>query len=418
MNNELSKVQQLLPPEQPVNFCVAPFLSTMQTPYGKTSPCAYGITEWLMTDKTPKERWTSEEYNNFRKAFANNTPPAPCVKCFNEENSNKQSLRLRMLDWYKGAYEDFILTGQWQHGPKHVSTKVSNVCNIACRSCAGWDSNFYQKEGLHYKEKYNTTFEDGRPGNRFIPAWQPKHTNYSGFESISDNVVHLEFYGGEPLLNLTHLDYLEYLIESGRSKETTIFYSTNCTQPINARFLRIWNQFKKIQFNLSIDHIEDKFEYLRWPAKWDEVSKNVQDIVNLKNTLDIEVSHTVASCATINNAYYIDEIISWSNEVVGSSYINMVAFPHYLPLHIVPEDVKLAVLDHVQCPEVRGFMQIKKHDPVEWKHWLIWTKRQDLYRNQNFATIFPEFYELIKRDWNQLTDLSEENYHSNRGIYE
>lgn len=416
MNKELQKIQLALPATQPKNFCVAPFLSTMQTPYGKTSPCAYGITEWLLTELTPEERWQGKEYNEFRLAFATGHPPEPCTKCFNEEQGGKDSLRLRMLDWYKDSYEKFILTGEWQQGPKHVSTKVSNICNIACRSCAGWDSNFYQKEGDHYLEKYNTQYNN-KSSNRFIPQWKPKHTDYKGFEKISNNVVHLEFYGGEPLLNLTHLDYLEYLIETGQSKNITIFYSTNCTQPINPRFIRIWNQFKKLQFNLSIDHIEDKFEYLRWPANWNEVYKNIQDIINLKNKLNVEVSQSIACCATVNNGYYIDEIIKWADEHVGCSYINMVAFPHYLPLHIIPESVKEKMLEHVKCPEVKGFMKIKTHNPIEWKHWLIWTKRQDLYRNQNFATIFPEFHSLIEDDWNLVTDLSEEFYQSEMDIY-
>lgn len=403
------QIQEAIPTSQPVNFCVAPFISTMQTTYGKTSPCAYGVTEWQYDALTPAERWSSTELNAMRMEFIQGKTPAPCIKCVNEEHSNKDSLRIRMQQWFPTAYKDFIQTGQWQSGPMLISSKVSNVCNLSCRSCAGWDSNSFKNEGLHYKAVYKTD-HPGTPGNRFIPRLLPRHTDYSKFTEIDRNLVKLEFFGGEPLLNLTHLEFLEHLIATGKSKDITIFYSTNCTQAINPRFIRIWREFKKLEFSLSIDDIGQKFEYLRWPAVWSDVEKNVNSIINLPSVLGIPVSCVVSSCATINNAYYVDEIVKWANDTVGSSYINMVASPGYVALHVAPDDVKAAIAAHVSNPEVRGFMQIQPHDPLEWKRWIIWTKRQDLYRNQSFPETFPEFYNIIRPYWDAVTDLSEDNF--------
>ena len=69
-SNNLEKIQKSLPSTRPENFCVAPFLSTMQTPYGKTSPCAYGVTEWELNDLNPKQRWEFDELNTFRIKYA------------------------------------------------------------------------------------------------------------------------------------------------------------------------------------------------------------------------------------------------------------------------------------------------------------------------------------------------------------
>lgn len=409
VSNNLDNIQKIIPKQRPKNFCVAPFISTMQTTYGKTSPCAYGVTEWLMEDRTPLERWRSDEYNQMRKQFASNQIPEPCVKCTNEEVAGKSSLRQRMLEWYPEAYSDLILTGQWQQGPQLISTKVSNVCNLACRTCGGYDSNSYHREGLHYTEKYGTINIFGDPGNRFVARLAPRHTDYSKFDEIDANITKLEFYGGEPLLNLTHLDFLEHLVSTGRSKNVTIFYSTNCTQAINPRHQRVWDKFRRIEFSLSIDHTGDKFHYLRYPGNWLEVEQNVQALLDLKNQISAEVTHVVSPCCTLLNAYYIDEIIDWAQTTVGAHYINMVAHPTYLAVHAAPDHVKLQMLEHIQSPEVRGFLQVQSHNPLAWRQFIIWTKRQDLYRHQNFAKTFPEFYNIIQEDWDKITDLSEGN---------
>lgn len=381
----------------------------MQTPYGKTSPCAYGVTEWNMGDLTPTERWHHPDLNAMRLEWAQGKVPDPCQKCINEERANKQSLRQRTLSWYPNAYQDQILTGRWQQGPLAISTKVSNVCNIACRSCAGWDTNKYRAEGEHYLKVYGTKHPN-TPGNRFIPRLAPRHTDYRGFFDLLGNLIKLEFFGGEPLLNLTHIDLLEHLVEIGRSKHVTIFYSTNCTQPVHPRLLKVWPKFKKIEINLSIDGIGHKFEYLRWPGRWSDVQKNVQDMICLPSRLDIDMTFCVAACATLNNVYDIDELIDWANDAVGACYINMVAFPHHLAVHVAPDWVKSRLLDHVKCQEARGFMQIKNHDPLLWKQWIIWNKRQDLYRQEDFRQVFPEYYDLIRSEWDRVTDLSEENF--------
>jgi pyruvate-formate lyase-activating enzyme len=413
-------VQTQLPVEQPANFCVAPFISTMQTAHGKVTTCAYGAYDWLLEDSTPKEKWNISGLNNLRSHFANGG--APCTKCKNEENAGKYSLRLRLLDEFPTSYNDDILTGKWQNGPVHLCTKVSNICNLACRSCAGWDTNKYAAEGNHYLKTYQTQVLDLatnklRQTNRYIPRVGPRHTDYSMFHEIDSNLRKIEFYGGETLLNLTHLEYLEELASKGLSRDITLMYATNCTQKLNPRHLKVWEKFKRIEFSLSIDHLGDKFHYLRWPGDWGQVSKNVDEILSLKEKFsNTEVFCMVSPCCTMYNAYYIDEVLDWGKEHVGAVYINMVADPAHIAINIAPEEVKLQMLDNIRSPEVRGFLQIKPHNPLLWKQFIIWAKRQDLYRNEDFTKTFPEFYEIIKPYWDSVTDLSEKNFYDNKEL--
>lgn len=402
---------QDIPINPPNKFCLAPFINTMQTPYGKTSPCAYGVTEWPYQELTAQERWHAPELEKMRQDFVSGKVPDPCQKCINEECAGKSSLRQRMWQWYPDAYNDIIRNGRWRQGPMIISTKVSNICNLSCRSCAGWDSNSFREEGEYYLREYQTQHPN-TPGNRFIPRLPPKHTDYRGFADITENLVKMEFFGGEPLLNHTHFQLLEELIHNGRSRYVTLFYSTNCTQSITDRFLKIWQHFNSIEFSLSIDHIKDKFEYLRWPGRWHQVEANIHDILKIQERIGRPVNAVVATCATLNNVFYIDEIVDWAKETVGSSYINMVASPEYLALHIAPDDVKQAIADQINNSEVLGFMNLQPHNPLEWRRWIIWNRRQDKFRGQSFAKTFPEFYQAIRHHWCAVTDLSENSFNS------
>jgi hypothetical protein len=89
----------------------------------------------------------------------------------------------------------------------------------------------------------------------------------------------------------------------------------------------------------------------------------------------------------------------------------MVNSPTYLTLHIAPEHVKLALRQKIKNPEILGYVDINAHDTKLWKQFIIWTKRQDLYRSQSLQQVAPEFFNLIKQDWDSITDLSESNFY-------
>jgi len=417
MNNRISTqdLHQLLPDNPGKNFCIAPFQSIRQNAYGRNSPCAFGAGEWHHGNLSPAERWDSTELNQLRQEFIEDKRPAACHRCWAEEDAGKVSLRQRQSEYFPNDYQEFIKTGQWIHGPRTAVFKSSNVCNLACRSCGGWDTNTYTQEGKHYAQIYNTqsTFDGvAKLHNRFIPLLAPKHMDFMQYKDVAHNLEKIDFFGGEPFLNITQLDLLEYLVQQGLSKNVTLFYSTNCTNHPTDRLKRAWDKFKKVEISMSIDGTDEKFEYLRWPGKWDKTLEVMEHIQNLKNTLNCEIYTMAGLTYSVLNMFDADHIYQWLQEKIGNVYINMVNSPDYLSLHIVPDHVKSAVRDRVKHPEVLGYIGINPQNPRAWKQFIIWTKRQDLYRNQKFELVFPEFFKLIEQDWNSVTDLSEENFNS------
>jgi sulfatase maturation enzyme AslB (radical SAM superfamily) len=405
------QIHTLLPATPGQHFCIAPFQSTRQNAYGKNSPCAFGAGEWNHGTLTPAERWDSVELNQLRLQFVQGDKPQECHRCWDEEDAGKESLRQRQYQYFPNDYDEFIKTGLWLNGPKTAVFKTSNVCNLACRSCAGWDSNTYAKEGHYYAELYQT--QDPKQGlhNRYIPLLSPKHMDFMRYIDIANNIEKIDFYGGEPLLNVTQLDLLEYLAEKGLSKKITLFYSTNCTNYPTDRLKRAWDKFKRVEFSMSIDGIGEQFEYMRWPGKWDEATQVINHIQNLKHSLNCEVYTIAGFTISMLNVLDVDQITDWLQNNIGDIYVNMVQFPDHLSLPIAPESVKSIIRSRIKHPEVLGYVDIKQSNPLAWKQFIIWTKRQDLYRQQNFSTVFPKLYNIVQADWDSITDLSEQNFY-------
>ena len=407
----------MLPKTCPESFCIAPFQSTRQNPLGRTSPCAFGAGEWRLGHLGPDQRWCSQELNDLRTKFIKGERPVECQRCWNEEAAGKKSLRQRQLEYFPDDYENFIRSGQWITGPKTAVFKTSNVCNLACRSCAGWDTNTYAKEGNYYAEKYQTKLIN-RQGvekihNRFIPVAPASHMDFMKYAGLTDNLEKIDFFGGEPLLNITQLDLLEYLVDKKLSNKITLFYSTNCTQIPTPRLRRCWNKFKRVEISVSIDGIEEQFEYLRWPAKWQQCLTTLRSFKDFSAQADCEMFVMSGVTFSVYNMLQADLVTEWLDQEIGCTYSNMVDSPGYLSLHVVPDHVKSLVRARVRHKEVLGYIDIRHHDPLLWKQFMIWTKRQDQYRKQEFCQIFPELYEAIRDQWDSLTDLSEDNFYCN-----
>lgn len=421
MKSQTQRLHQQLPDECPDNFCLAPFISTRQNEQGMTSPCAFGAGEWNLDKFTKEERWNHSSVNDLRAKFIRGERPRECYRCHAEEDAGKQSLRQRQFKYFPDAYENFVKTGDWLNGPITGVFKTSNVCNLACRSCGGWDTSLYKDEGEYYRDNYKTT-DEAYPElglhNRFIPPRNPNHMEFASFADIGDNFKKLDFFGGEPLVNTTHLDLLEHIIESGKSEECTLYYSTNVVQFPHKRLLDAWQKFKRVELSLSIDGLGEKFEYTRWPAKWSKVERNVERFMELHQRFpDVEWDIQGTTCYSAMTLFSFRDTYTWLQENMDATYVNMVNFPNYLAPHIVPESVKTSLMFYYmgQYDDTVNYVNLHPHDPKSFKQFCIWMKRQDLYRKQDFTTTFPELYEQIKPWWDEYTkDLSNKNYHSDK----
>jgi len=381
------------------HYCSSPFISTRQTAWDKISPCAFGPIEVQVDANMPQsERWHHPELNALREKFSAGLRPTECKRCWDEEDAGAQSLRLRTNAQYGTDHPN------WKQGPKELVIKTTNVCNLACRTCGGWDTSFYWPEGAHYEEIYGAT------GNDFIQVRDKVYHNSNSYK-LSDlvNLEKISFFGGEPLLDKKHAVLLEKIVAADKAKDTTLFYSTN-GQQTGKHYEKLWSKFKRVEIFFSIDGIEEQFEYLRWPGNWAKTVKNIDWFLDLPNRYpDVDWYFQGTQCVSLINIADYQKTAKWLRKKLNTVHFNIVDHPNHYRMTNLPDFLKAKIVDTIEDSEIKNYLTIESADITELQKMIVWTKRQDIFRNQDYATAFPNTYKLLKPYWNMVNNLHEKS---------
>jgi sulfatase maturation enzyme AslB (radical SAM superfamily) len=219
--------------------------------------------------------------------------PGRCSSChpnifqigFNRKSSNDLYIKDRLL------YN--------QTGPKIITFLVSVLCNLACTTCS---SSVSSKWASVSNNPNNFSSVDSDKLRAMI-----RNIDITNLETV-------HIYGGEPFLDPINNIILEELAEYG--KNITIWYDTNGTIIPNDQTLALWNKFKLIRIKFSIDGVGDSFEYLRWPANWKKVTKN---IITIKNTVPSNVMFGFRPAIGLLNLHKIKDIRDWFNSELSTN---------------------------------------------------------------------------------------------------
>ena len=396
-------------PKKPIyknkNLCIAPFTQITYSPMGSASPCPYlGGTAWYFKNKTFGEIWDSDEYNSLRTAFVNDQQHPTCGRCWREEAIGKQSARkLTLLQCkYKDNLVNFI-NEDYKSGPRQINLRVGNICNLRCRTCYSTSTVTWAIEGKRIEEKYNLgpTYYTRHPD-----AFEFSDKQIDEIFELSSNLRRLEFYGGEPMLDKPTLRLLELLIESGRSKDIVLFYNTNGVTKPTKKHIELWKHFASLEFNLSLDGIGQRFEYVRHPAKWADAISVCEYLKNeLKNHVDIPISVYVICSVSTLNVYYLPEMLAEFKKMQLNYFLNLITTPPGYNIKNLPCGAKQEIItrlekmeksDAVHITSIINLLKLESHEE-DWQSFKFWTKASDEYRNERFPDTFPEYYELIKR---------------------
>lgn len=378
------------------NFCLAPFTQITYGPRGNYSPCPeIGGRPWASEDSIVK-LWSSEELQTLRSAFSDNQQSEVCTRCWEQEATGNRSLRKRLFttSHLKENIIEFIQE-DYKAGPRQINLMTGNLCNLRCRICNAGLSVTYNTEGQHYEELYNL------PGSRYTSE-EKKQLGFTEQQiqeifELSKNLIRLEFYGGEPLLDVPTLSLLEKLVESGQSKNITLFYNTNgITKPLR-RHYDLWNQFKSLELNLSYDDFGQRFTYQRHPAQWSDALDNLQDLKTYVK--DIPVQYQIICTISVFNVFYLDQILKEFEQFDMPIFLNTLNTPDYYDIRYLPRPVREKIYDHLSDTDQRTRfikkMLLDDNNNNQWDQFKFWTNAKDLYRKESFKLTFPEFYKIL-----------------------
>ena len=232
------------------------------------------------------------------------------------------------------------------------------------------------------------------------------------FEHISKNILHLNVIGGEPTLIPEFYELFEYCDKQGTLGEKSVTLVTNLTNT-NPK-LTLWlPKLKQWSIWASVDGVESRTEYIRYPSKWDKILESLEFY---RSILGKNGNITLSPAVQLLNIDQLDDIIKWwiewcggeLNEKYGFTWLAVVWYPLICNPNIAPREWRLKVADKLAKYKFDNFYDNlvndlrKDHYPVEkaqelQKSFVKYNDRQDKYRQcKTWRSLLPDLEKAIE----------------------
>ena len=327
--------------------------------------------------------WNNNNFIPLREKNKTNTWDPGCSNCQRLEDAGYASMRTGMND-------GLAIAGKTElSGPARIDLMFDISCNLACRTCGTYSSTFWQK---HLKE-HNLWAH---------PIFSPRNSHeviHSLQQLDLSNLRQVVFCGGETLLGQEYWDVANWLADNvpNAKQQLTVCFQTNGTQSILEKNYSIIEKLFLIKLHISLDGVEEQFEYLRWPASWSQVTQNIFD---LRETSPSNVMFLIEETISIFNFAYTNRLEQWVNENFTTNREgDQVNHTRHLAhgmfgLHNLTEQ-------YIQSMSGTPYKNLIAPNllvnPIQIKHMLYQIDQHDQLRGQSFAAVFPEVAEFYKQ---------------------
>ena len=336
--------------ENSKTFCMLPFMHIYGSAGGDMVPCCEAQEIPLNNvNESAQAAWNNEHYRELRRALANNERPERCNVCWHNEDSGIVSNRQQ---WEKDNWEEFsdIISVNDDYSvnnkPIWIELKVSNFCNLKCIMCST-HSSYKRVADLDIISKYT---KDGYETRLLRPT--ELFNSLNEWPELWESVHTLQFTGGEPIINQEHYDLLLSIPEEFK-KRIKLRYATNMSHIKFKQYdlIEIWRQFKHVNIKVSMDGIDDVYNYIRQDGDWDTVYANMLAL-DAEPDVDLAVGITVQA----HNIYQMPEFYDfWRNSPIDLKFItaNILQTPNYLSPAVWQGDHRDAIIAKLRAAESR-----------------------------------------------------------------
>lgn len=243
-------------------FCAAPWRGLHINPRGDVKTCCAGNPNMLgnLNEHSIIEILNSDRLKEIRQSLAQGRPHEYCSNCVQAERFGADSERKWHNDTNPGF--DYAVAGDQYHYPVIVDVRWNTTCNLSCNYCSEWASSKWSAlKGIPFKS-------GSRPYYEQVCDFLEQHR-----EHIRD----VALVGGEPLLLPENERLLDVIPE-----DCTVTLITNMNVDFGKnKIFRKLAQRKKVGWSMSFDNTGDRFEYVRYGGKWDQLIENLAVVKDL-----------------------------------------------------------------------------------------------------------------------------------------
>ena len=334
----------------------------------------------------PCNMWSAKKFNineykdnveDLKNTLAQSYHYPGCRVCWNEDKNNIRSRRVAQNEF---SNDNNLSTQKLQS----LGVRYSTLCNSKCMICSHHSSSSWvvdsEKLGIKIEEQYKYK-------KNLLPGIDIFFDNFD-----LDDLRYVEFEGGEPLMQSFPAEFLKKI---KKLDQLIVKFNTNLTVLPSNELNELLKKCKRVDFLLSVDDIDEKYEILRFPCKWNVFLKNME-IIKQQNYKII-----VYNCLSSLNIFYCVDFYKWATKNFGTEvHSQFVTNIEILDISYLPQHAKDIVLEKIKnhkgkiFDSIRAKLNIKKNDRS--KGLVKYIIDLDNIRKTNYPETFKEWWAILK----------------------
>jgi organic radical activating enzyme len=376
-----------------------------------------------------EEAVNSETHKDHRLQLKQNIKVQRCRNCYDSEDSTRgqgdwgehskkwgRSKRQRVTADTAHAIPEYVTyrTADQYTLPDGTSTakvvnlgiRFGNLCNQKCIMCSPefstlWYDDFVEMFGTQIPigfggyTKYNIVKDSNGKNTLNFAKWWEHPIWWERFESIAPNLRHFYLTGGEPLVVPAMQEMLDRLIARDFAKNITLRFDTNLSV-INKKVIEKFKHFKKINFCVSVDDIDERYELIRFPGKYNTIIDNIKTLK--ENGMDI---HYLSCCIGVASIYTPIRVTEEAEKLGIPTEFRFLEGPDWLDIRSLPKSAKLEIIEK--------YNSLMHHSSVRTKWYKSLIKLLEKYmdyenvnRLAKFVTTMDKLDKIRGTEWRKV----------------
>jgi MoaA/NifB/PqqE/SkfB family radical SAM enzyme len=348
-------------------ICVLPWIHTAIFQNKEVRPCCTAPDLTLGSIEKNSISYIDNDVpmQTLRQQMMDGVRPDCCSVCFSREEAGTTSPR---MNFNKEYYDDFTkIIKEEPVSKKYLEVNFSNLCNARCRMCSPQSSTRWYADAasLQHLEYYNFT------------AKGSKDVDFAKFDVNWKELDLIKILGGEPFLTPDNEKIIHYISTKGNPKNVRLEIFTNSSIFPTKKVIEQLKEFKKVEINLSIDGLNDTYNYIRWPLIFDDIIPVAQ------KWIDVDIPNKqigVQFLVQVDNILQVVEFDKFFKVLGGFDGNTDKMYIHYniisRPEHLLPRNAKDKVKAIAYLEEYLNEQELQKRDVTKFNAIIQELKRE------------------------------------------
>ena len=318
----------------------------------------------------------------------NRVPGPTCSPCYDLDQGKRGFEHISDRVFYIRELKDVPLDTYTEQNfdLQTVDVRWTNLCNFACTYCG---------------PKFSSRWAEELKVHPTVPTDLQRAEFKQYILDRAPTLKHVYMAGGEPLLMKENLELLDRV-----NPNVNLRINTNLSKVDTRVFERVC-EFRNVHWIVSIDTIEEEFEYIRYGGQWSDFLDNLKTINSLGHKISFNMLHFMFNHQSLFGCIDYLKGLGFHN---NSFVIGPLLTPEYLNIRHLPENMLNSVKQTIEqrLSEHPGYLledglrnllaYIQQPFNKNLKQSIKEIAELDRRRGISSQATFKEFYNLIEEN--------------------